>query len=76
MKPVLTQVRCSVRECGAMVLVAEVEGRRVALDPTWREVVVVDRTVDVHMKSIRKKLGKCRDYIETVRGAGYRFIEA
>lgn len=34
-----------------------------------------DRTVDAHIKSLRKKLGKARDYIETVRGAGYRFRE-
>lgn len=36
---------------------------------------VYDRTVDVHIKSLRKKLGKARDYIETVRGTGYRFKE-
>ena len=39
------------------------------------EAFVVDRTVDVHIRSIREKLGKYRDYIETVRGAGYRFKE-
>jgi len=36
---------------------------------------VYDRTVDAHIKSLRKKLGEARDYIETVRGAGYRFKE-
>lgn len=36
---------------------------------------VYDRTIDAHIKSLRKKLGKARDYIETVRGAGYRFKE-
>lgn len=40
------------------------------------EAFVVDRTVDVHIKSIRKKLGKYRDMIETIRGTGYRFSEA
>ncbi len=39
------------------------------------EAFVVDRTVDVHIRSIREKLGKYRDCIETVRGAGYRFKE-
>ena len=34
---------------------------------------VVDRTVDVHIRSVRKKLGKFRDAIQTVRGLGYRF---
>lgn len=40
------------------------------------EAFVVDRTVDVHVKSIRRKLGKYRDRIETVRGSGYRFAES
>ncbi len=34
--------------------------------------VVTDRTIDVHVTSLRRKLGKARDYVETVRGAGYR----
>ena len=32
-----------------------------------------ERTVDTHIKTLRKKLGPARDVIETVRGAGYRF---
>ena len=39
------------------------------------ESAVYDRTVDVHIKSLRKKLDKARDYVETVRGIGYRFKE-
>jgi DNA-binding response OmpR family regulator len=35
--------------------------------------MVYDRTVDVHIKSLRQKLGKAKDYIETIRGVGYRF---
>ena len=30
------------------------------------------RTVDVHMGTLRTKLGKCGEYLETVRGVGYR----
>lgn len=30
------------------------------------------RTVDVHIGTLRTKLGSCGDYIETVRGVGYR----
>lgn len=30
------------------------------------------RTVDVHMRTLRQKLGQCGDYIETIRGVGYR----
>lgn len=36
------------------------------------QVVVVDRNVDVHIRAIRKAL-KDNNYIETVRGVGYRF---
>ena len=36
---------------------------------------VYDRTVDTHIKTLRKKLGPARGYIETVRGKGYRFRE-
>jgi two-component system, OmpR family, phosphate regulon response regulator PhoB len=31
------------------------------------------RTVDTHIKRLRQKLGGACDYVETVRGAGYRF---
>jgi two-component system phosphate regulon response regulator PhoB len=34
---------------------------------------VTDRAVDVQIVSLRKKLGSCGGYIETVRGVGYRF---
>ena len=40
-----------------------------------REISVVDRTIDVHVTGLRKKLGDCGDWIETVRGFGYRFKE-
>jgi two-component system phosphate regulon response regulator PhoB len=36
---------------------------------------VTDRAVDVQIVGIRKKLGPRADYIETVRGVGYRFKE-
>ena len=31
------------------------------------------RTVDVHIQTLRQKLGDCADRIETIRGLGYRF---
>ena len=40
-----------------------------------RDAAVFDRTIDVHMTSIRRKLGKHGDQIETVRGFGYKFRE-
>lgn len=36
---------------------------------------VTDRAVDVQIAGLRKKLGACGSYIETVRGVGYRFKE-
>jgi two-component system phosphate regulon response regulator PhoB len=35
--------------------------------------LVTDRAVDVQIVGLRKKLGPCGKYIETVRGVGYRF---
>jgi two-component system, OmpR family, alkaline phosphatase synthesis response regulator PhoP len=34
---------------------------------------VVDRNIDVHIAALRRKLGPNFEYIETVRGVGYRF---
>ncbi len=39
------------------------------------DVTVIDRTVDVHVVALRRKLGKHGDMIETVRGVGYRLKE-
>ncbi|HAT11587.1 MAG TPA: DNA-binding response regulator [Planctomycetes bacterium] len=39
------------------------------------ESVVTDRTIDVHVRNLRKKLGGYEDLVETVRGVGYRFSE-
>jgi two-component system response regulator BaeR/two-component system response regulator AdeR len=33
-----------------------------------------ERTVDAHVKNIRRKLGACGEAIETVRGVGYRLV--
>lgn len=53
--------------------------RDTLLDRAWgRDVVVTERTVDVHVKALRKKLvaaGRPADTIETVRGVGYRLVE-
>jgi DNA-binding response OmpR family regulator len=38
--------------------------------------LVIDRNIDVHVGSLRKKLGPYRAMIETVRGVGYRFKDA
>ena len=46
--------------------------RHEILNQVWgSDVIVGDRTIDVHIRKIREKLGD--DYIETVKGVGYRF---
>src|SRR5690606_22900483 len=37
---------------------------------------VTERTVDTHVKRLRQKLGPASEYLETVRGVGYRWLEA
>ena len=37
--------------------------------------IVTDRSIDVIIVGLRKKLGEGTKYIETVRGMGYRFCE-
>ena len=39
------------------------------------DATVIDRTIDVHVASLRKKLGSRGILIETVRGVGYRIKE-
>ncbi len=41
-----------------------------------QESFVVDRNIDVHIQSVRKKLGTERKVIETIRGVGYRFRDS
>jgi two-component system alkaline phosphatase synthesis response regulator PhoP len=44
------------------------------LKSIWGEdVYVVPRTVDVHIRKIREKLGESAGFIETVKGVGYKF---
>jgi two-component system alkaline phosphatase synthesis response regulator PhoP len=50
----------------------KVFSRQDLLDEVWgKDVFVVDRTVDVHVRKIREKLGN--DYVQTVKGVGYKF---
>jgi two-component system phosphate regulon response regulator PhoB len=39
------------------------------------DTMVLERTIDVHIRALRRKLGDRADVIETVRGVGYRFRE-
>ena len=42
------------------------------LQRVWENPFVVDRTVDVHVRQLRKKIGK--EYIQTIKGVGYKFL--
>lgn len=39
------------------------------------DTLVLERTIDVHIRALRRKLDGAADLIETVRGVGYRFKE-
>jgi two-component system phosphate regulon response regulator PhoB len=37
--------------------------------------VITERAIDVQIANLRKKLGSCDRYVQTVRGVGYRMLE-
>ncbi len=45
------------------------------MDAAVGDTIVLERTIDVHIKSLRRKLESTGERIETVRGVGYRFQE-
>jgi len=66
------------KEFELLVYLADHEGRALNRDQIVNAVWDYDfygdmRTVDVHIKNLRLKLGEKGDYIQTVRGIGYRF---
>lgn len=75
------EVELSAKEIGMLRLLVEDPGRIVSRRAMLRHVwgmnnveQVETRTVDVHMAKLRKKLGQVgNDYLETVRGQGYRW---
>ncbi len=73
-----SQVFFTRKEFGTLVYLVTHRGRVISrenlLNGVWeRGVQVVDRTIDVHISKIREKLGRYGDYVETVKGIGYRF---
>jgi two-component system, OmpR family, phosphate regulon response regulator PhoB len=54
-----------------------VQTREALLDGVWGvDVSITTRTVDTHVKRLRDKLGRAGEYIQTVRGIGYRFADS
>ena len=53
-----------------------VQTRAALLSDVWGiDADITTRTVDTHVKRLREKLGEAGNYIETVRGVGYRFTD-
>ena len=53
-----------------------VQTRAALLSDVWGiDADITTRTVDTHVKRLREKLGDAGNYIETVRGVGYRFAD-
>jgi two-component system, OmpR family, phosphate regulon response regulator PhoB len=51
-----------------------VQSRRQLLEAVWDTTAdITTRTVDMHIQRLRRKLGPAADWLETVRGFGYRF---
>lgn len=74
------RVRFTRTELGILHTLASSPGRVFSRDSLVRRAIgddawVTDRTIDVHVRAIRKKLGKCAIMVETVRGVGYRVVE-
>lgn len=54
-----------------------VQTRSALLEHVWgMNAHISTRTVDAHVKRLREKMGAARDYVETVRGVGYRFKDS
>ncbi len=71
------RVELTLKEYEMLRLFMENPGRAYTRDQifsaVWGEDCIVEsRTVDVHIGTLRSKLGECGSYIETVRGVGYR----
>ena len=74
-----TNVKLTRKEFALLSTLAKRSGRvatrQQLLDDVWGYQYFGDtRTLDVHIRRLRQKLGNCGDCIETVVGVGYRFI--
>ena len=73
------EVRLTRKEFALLAALARRPGRVATrqhlLDDVWGQQYYGDtRTLDVHIRRLRSKLGSCGDSIETVVGVGYRFV--
>ena len=54
-----------------MTMPAKVFTRKEIINEVWKDAIVGDRTIDVHIRKIREKIGD--NHIKTVKGIGYKF---
>jgi Response regulators consisting of a CheY-like receiver domain and a winged-helix DNA-binding domain len=71
-------VSLTATEFNLLTLLAKRRGRvqtreRLLQDVWGYETAIDTRTVDTHMRRLREKVGPVADYLETIRGVGYRF---
>jgi two-component system phosphate regulon response regulator PhoB/two-component system alkaline phosphatase synthesis response regulator PhoP len=74
------KVELTTSEFKLLKILAEKKGKVFArdklLDLVWGiDKAVIDRTIDVHIKNLREKLGKAGKMIKTIRGIGYKIEE-
>ena len=72
-----TEVTLTLKEFDLLCLLMENRGRVLTRDQLLNSIWGYgfdgeNRTVDVHIRTLRQKLGSCGEYIETVRGVGYK----
>ena len=73
------QLFLTVKEFDLLVLLIKNRGnvltREMLLEHIWDiSADIESRTVDVHIRTLRQKLGDAGNAIETIRGVGYKFI--
>jgi DNA-binding response OmpR family regulator len=71
-------VTLTATEFNLLLILAKRRGRvqtreRLLQDVWGYDTAIETRTVDTHMRRLREKIGVAADYLETIRGVGYRF---
>jgi DNA-binding response OmpR family regulator len=75
------QIELTATEFKLLIVLAQRRGRVQSRDQLLRDVweynsLIDTRTVDTHMRRLREKLGPAAKFLDTVRGVGYRFVDA
>lgn len=73
------EVALNNKEFALLTLFMEHEGQVLSREQLLNKIWGYDyegeiRTVDTHIKMLRKKLEDCGEYIQTIRGVGYKFV--